>query len=832
MTLVLSSDVTSAVSGINTVSGALSGIDGAANISVTADVADAVSNIQEVDKEMESATGGVKKDTTVSVTADVAEAVSNIQEVDKEMESATGGTKKDTTVSVTADVAEAVSNIQTVDDQLQETSAEGEKEISVTADVAEATGALQEVDAELAAAGGENEISVTADVAEATGALQEVDAELAAAETDKTVKVAADVAGAVETIQDFSMRALPDDMSISVTANTQEAVAGMEVVAEKLKATPDGKRIDLSASGAKAITGISAVDGKLHALPANKNISVTANVNAALAQIGLVSKKLEVNAAMMTGAFGGMGGLAGIATVGGAVAILGNVAKKGDEIADGAKRIGVTTAEYQQLAYAAEQTGASAGSVEVAFKRMNMVLDGADEESKTAQVSLGRLGLTLADFGGKSQEQKFALIVSKLGSITDATERAAIAMQVFGRGAQELGPMLNEYEALKQELQDIGGIMSAEAVDAADRLGDSINSLTKQFTALVADSGVLDFLAKAAEGMNALSANSKRMEGINAGGAYKEQGFWGNLKDAYFGESEGEKITTGATSKAAVDAKLEQKNAPKAPTKLESISNRGAAIEEDLMALTGRQQASALDSEKLMLQGEINKKMVEYKDLLKEAAAAGIKEADIQLKKINDQEKAKKTMEGIVGDMQQQIMIQDMLAAGKQREAYIEGELYRLQKTHPNRANTPEEEKEITGLADTIFTGNADKAQNDMMAEMQEQVRLQELINAGKARQAFIEETLAKFAKQRGEVLSEEAINSITELAGKSFDLNNKGASAPEMKTEVPNVDSFAKLGLYNFGEGVSKSLDVERNSLLKQIAAKVGLPVMQEVLA
>jgi hypothetical protein len=765
LTLVLSSDVTSAVSGINTVSAALSGIDGAANISVSADVAEATGALQEVDAELTAAGGAAN----ISVSADVAEATGALQEVDAEL-----------------------------------TAAGGAANISVTADVAEATGALQEVDAELTAAGGAANISVTADVAEATGALQEVDAELTAA---------------------------GGNANISVTADVAEATGNIEIVAEKLKATPDGKRIDLSASGAKAITGIQAVDGKLHALPAHKNISVTANVNAALAKIELVSNKLSGNAAMMTGAFGGMGGLAGIATIGGAVAILGNVAKKGDEIADGAKRIGVTTAEYQQLAYAAEQTGASAGSVEIAFKRMNNILNGADEESKTAQKSLDALGLSMSDFGGKSQEQRFSLIISKLGSITDATERAAIATQVFGRGAQELMPMLGEYEALKQELQDIGGIMSAEAVDAADRLGDSINALTKQFTVMVAESGVLDFLAKAAEGMNALSANSKRMEGINAGGAYKEQGFWGNLKDAYFGESEGTKIYAAGPSDAAVKAKLEQKNAPKAPTKLESISSRGAAIEEDLMALTGRQQASALDSEKLMLQGEINKKMVEYKDLLKEAAAAGIKEADIQLKKINDQEKSKKTMAGIVDDMRQQIMIQDMLAAGKQREAYIEGELYRLQKTHPDRANTPEEEKKITGLADTIFTGNADKAQNDMMAEMQEQVRLQELINAGKGKQAFIEETLAKFAKQRGEALSEEAINSITELAGKSFDLNNKDKGA-DMRSEVPQVDQLAKIGGYNFGGGVNQSLDVERNGLLKQIAAKVGIPQTVEVLA
>jgi hypothetical protein len=46
------------------------------------------------------------------------------------------------------------------------------------------------------------------------------------------------------------------------------------------------------------------------------------------------------------------------------------------------------------------------------------------------------------------------------------------------------------------------------------------------------------------------------------------------------------------------------------------------------------------------------------------------------------------------------------------------------------------------------------------------------------------------------------------------------------------NYDSLSKLGLYNFGVGTNRSLDVERNSLLKQIAEKVGLQVPQTMLA
>lgn len=45
------------------------------------------------------------------------------------------------------------------------------------------------------------------------------------------------------------------------------------------------------------------------------------------------------------------------------------------------------------------------------------------------------------------------------------------------------------------------------------------------------------------------------------------------------------------------------------------------------------------------------------------------------------------------------------------------------------------------------------------------------------------------------------------------------------------NYDSLTKIGGYSFGGSASKSLDVERNSLLKQIAEKVGLQSKETVL-
>lgn len=63
------------------------------------------------------------------------------------------------------------------------------------------------------------------------------------------------------------------------------------------------------------------------------------------------------------------------------------------------------------------------------------------------------------------------------------------------------------------------------------------------------------------------------------------------------------------------------------------------------------------------------------------------------------------------------------------------------------------------------------------------------------------------------------AVSVRSDAAGASRAAGDAGR-APELRI----VDSLTKIGMYNFGAAALNSLDVERNSLLREIAAQVGL--------
>ena len=171
----------------------------------------------------------------------------------------------------------------------------------------------------------------------------------------------------------------------------------------------------------------------------------------------------------------------------------------GDAIDKASKRIGVSAEEMQRLQFAAERSGASMSSVESAFKRMAVVILDAERGLKDANDSLKALGLTVAELRKLSPEQQFQAIADQLNKIEDASVRTALAQKVFGRGGTQLLPLIRDYASLRQEIEDINGIMSNESVKAAAELTDQMTNLKTSVAALATSTGFLTFLAKTAD---------------------------------------------------------------------------------------------------------------------------------------------------------------------------------------------------------------------------------------------------------------------------------------------------------------------------------------------
>jgi len=148
----------------------------------------------------------------------------------------------------------------------------------------------------------------------------------------------------------------------------------------------------------------------------------------------------------------------------------------GDEISDLSDQTGISTTALQEYKFVAEQTGGTLGQVTNAVKLMTRGLD-------TNADTFAKLGVRLKDSSGnfRSQNEIFDDTIAALGGITNETERSKIALQLFGRDALAMVPLLKlgagGLKSLKDEAHNLGVVMSEETVKKAGDLKDSTDAL-------------------------------------------------------------------------------------------------------------------------------------------------------------------------------------------------------------------------------------------------------------------------------------------------------------------------------------------------------------------
>lgn len=155
---------------------------------------------------------------------------------------------------------------------------------------------------------------------------------------------------------------------------------------------------------------------------------------------------------------------AATAAAGGVVALTKSTSESADAIDKASIRMGIDTTTYQKYAYAAGQCGVETTALEKAAKK----LEGTD--------------LNLDD------------AISQIMELGTEEERTAAAIDLFGENiAYGLAPILaqsgEDFDALKDRAEDLGLIMSEDAVKAGVELGDTMADVQASMEALGAQLG-------------------------------------------------------------------------------------------------------------------------------------------------------------------------------------------------------------------------------------------------------------------------------------------------------------------------------------------------------
>ncbi|MFA5635186.1 MAG: phage tail tape measure protein [Anaerovoracaceae bacterium] len=169
--------------------------------------------------------------------------------------------------------------------------------------------------------------------------------------------------------------------------------------------------------------------------------------------------------------------------VGGLMAMTKQAATYGDEIAKASKKTGIATEDISRLRYAAERSGVGFGGLESALARMARSASEAAGGAEMYSEAYDRLGVSVTDANGelKGGEQLFREVAEGLKNVDNATERAALAQEIFGRSGAQLLPLLNEGEAgikkLGDRAEELGMVLSGKAAKDSERFNDALADL-------------------------------------------------------------------------------------------------------------------------------------------------------------------------------------------------------------------------------------------------------------------------------------------------------------------------------------------------------------------
>lgn len=207
------------------------------------------------------------------------------------------------------------------------------------------------------------------------------------------------------------------------------------------------------------------------------------------------------------------------AAAAGLVVAIGGAAMKSAAWADDlntlSKQTGLTTEDLQKMQYASELVDVSVDDIAGSMSKMRRAMATDGKQDVFAQ-----LGVSVRDGTGALRDSStvFYEVLDRLGKVGNETERDALAMEIFGRSADQLAGIIDDggasLKALGEEAENLGLILDQDTLDAMNRVNDQIDRLKAQAQGQFAKAGAaaLEALTPAIEGI--VNAISKVLEFI------------------------------------------------------------------------------------------------------------------------------------------------------------------------------------------------------------------------------------------------------------------------------------------------------------------------------
>lgn len=186
------------------------------------------------------------------------------------------------------------------------------------------------------------------------------------------------------------------------------------------------------------------------------------------------------------------------------------------EIQDVAMQTGLSTEAVQRYQYACDMIGVSFDTVASSQAKMIRSMADVQSGSETAIATWNQLGIEVMNADGslRDAQEVFLEVIDVLGQIENATQRDAVSMEIFGRSAQDLNPLIvqgtDAFQAFYDEASDVKDILTDVQLETLAGLDDEMHRVEARFEsgansmALKFTPALQEFYEKTSEGIKGI----------------------------------------------------------------------------------------------------------------------------------------------------------------------------------------------------------------------------------------------------------------------------------------------------------------------------------------
>nr|DAH23291.1 MAG TPA: tail tape measure [Caudoviricetes sp.] len=156
-----------------------------------------------------------------------------------------------------------------------------------------------------------------------------------------------------------------------------------------------------------------------------------------------------------------------------------------DNIITLSMQTGQSTEQLQEFSYATELIDVSVDTLQGSLTKLTNNMQDTMNGTGNAKASFEALGVSVTNADGsmRSANDVFYETIDALGQVKNETERDAMSMDIFGRSAQDLNPLIIQgsktLKAYADEAHNVGYVLDDEALSALGAVDDAYQRLQK-----------------------------------------------------------------------------------------------------------------------------------------------------------------------------------------------------------------------------------------------------------------------------------------------------------------------------------------------------------------